>query len=244
MSKVQLYISAQSFLYRHPEVKRSVRNSYLYRTLVPLFFNLDRSFSDRRYLTETIFPALASSNLRRVLFVGCKAYTARYGRQLTRAGIDYWTTDIEPAAAIWGERDHHIVCDIANIDEVCPAGSFDVVLLNGVIGFGVDDESGINRTVTAIARILRPNGMLLIGWDSLKNSPDPNQLETVTTYFRHGCILPLPTRKTFSDTDKVYDWLIKNNSAEAGAFTQAVSDTLDKSNVEQRSSVLPLQPDD
>jgi dienelactone hydrolase len=119
-----------------------------------------------------------------------------------------------------------------------------VVLLNGVIGFGVDDESGINRTVTAIARILRPNGMLLIGWDSLKNSPDPTRLETVTTYFRHGCILPLPTRKTFSDTDKVYDWLIKNKSAESGAFTQAVSDTLDKSNLEQRSRVLPLQPDD
>ena len=229
MSRVQLYISAQSFLYRHPKVKRSVRNSYLFRTLVPLFFNLDRSFSDRRYLTEIIFPALASSNLRRVLFVGCKAYTARYGRRLTGAGIDYWTTDIEPAAAIWGERDHHIVCDIASIDEVCPAESFDAVLLNGVIGDGVNDESGMNRTVTAIARILRPNGMLLIGWDSLKNLPDPITLETVTTYFRHECILPLPVRKTFSDTDKVYDWLIKTEPPEAGASTKAVSGTLVKS---------------
>jgi SAM-dependent methyltransferase len=225
MSKVQLYISAQSFLYRYPKFKQSVRNSYLFRTLVPLFFNLDRSFSDRRYLIETIFPALASSNLRRVLFVGCKAYTARYGRQLTRAGIDYWTTDIEPAAAIWGERDHHILCDITSIDEVCPAGSFDVVLLNGVIGHGVDDESGMNRTLTAIARILRPNGMLLIGWDTLKNLPDPTKLETATTYFRHECIFPLPVRKTFSDTDKVYDWLIRTESAEAGAFAKAISAT-------------------
>jgi SAM-dependent methyltransferase len=225
MSRVQFYISAQSLLYRHPKIKRLVRNSYLYRTLVPLLFNLDRSFSDRQYLKHVIFPALASSSLRRVLFVGCKAYTARYGRLLTRAGIDYWTTDIEPAAAIWGERDHHIVGDIASIDEVCPAGSFDVVLLNGVIGDGVNDESGINRTVTAIARILRPNGMLLIGWDSLKNLPDPTKLKTVTMYFLHECILELPVRKTFSDTDKVYDWLIRTESAEAGAFAKAVSGT-------------------
>jgi SAM-dependent methyltransferase len=195
----------------------------LYRTLTPLLFSFDSSFSDRRYMTQHILPALASSNVQRVLFVGCKAYTARYGRQLTRAGIEYWTTDINPAAAIWGEQGHHVVCDIAKIDDVCPAESFDAVLLNGVIGDGVDDESEMNRAVTAIARILRPNGILLIGWDSLKSHPDPMKIDAVTTYFSHESILPLPQRKTFPDTDKVYDWLIKTTTAEESALTPAVS---------------------
>jgi SAM-dependent methyltransferase len=228
MWKVRLYILSQSLLDKHPKVKNCVRESYLYRTLTPLLFGFDSSFSDRRYMTQHILPALASSKVQRVLFVGCKAYTARYGRQLTRAGIEYWTTDINPAAVIWGEQGHHVVCDIAKIDDACPAESFDAVLLNGVIGDGVDDENEMNRAVTAIARILRPNGILLIGWDSLKNHPDPMKIEAVTTYFSHESVLPLPQRKTFPDTDKVYDWLIKTTAAEESPLTPTVSASLVK----------------
>ena len=225
MWRVQLYI----FIHRHPKLANWLRESNLFRPIMPFLFNFNRCYSDRQYMTKEILPALALSKLQRVLFVGCKEYTARYGKRLTRAGIDYWTTDIDPSAATWGEKGHHIVCDIAKIDEVYPAESFDAVLLNGVIGDGVDDESEMNRTLTAIARILRPNGTLLIGWDSLKKLPDPMKIETVTTYFRHECILPLPVRKTFSDTDKVYDWLIKTDAVEANALTQTVSGGLVKS---------------
>jgi SAM-dependent methyltransferase len=220
MWRVKLYISARSALYRHPKLKNWIRKTYLYRTLMPLVFNFDRSFSDRRYMTQHILPALATPKVQRVLFVGCKAYTARYGKRLARAGVDYWTTDINPAVAIWGEKDHHIISDIGRIDDVCPADSFDAVLLNGVIGDGVDDESEMNRAVTAIARILRPNGMLLIGWDALKKLPDPIGIEAVTTYFRHESALALPVRKTFPDTDKVYDWLIKTRAAEANSLDE------------------------
>ena len=225
MWKVRLYILAQSVLDKHPKLKNWARGSYLYRTLTPFLFDFDSSFSDRRYMTKHILPALVSAKIQRVLFVGCKAYTARYGKRLTRASVDYWTTDINPAAAIWGQKNHHIVCDIAEIDHVCPAELFDAVLLNGVIGDGVDDESEMNRTVSAIARILRPNGTLLIGWDSLKEHPDPMEIEAVTAYFRRECMLPLPVRKTFPDTDKVYDWLTKTHAAEANA-SQEVSDGL------------------
>ena len=222
MWRVRLYILSQSVINKYPKFKNWARELYMYRMLTPILFNFDGNFSDRRYMTQHILPALAASKVQRVLFVGCKAYTARYGKRLTRAAVDYWTTDINPAAAIWGEKDHHIVCDIAKIDDVCPAELFDAVLLNGVIGDGVDDESEITRTVTAIARILRPNGLLLIGWDSLKKHPDPMQIAAVNTYFRHECRLPLPVRKTFPDTDKVYDWLIKPYAAEATALTKPV----------------------
>lgn len=171
-------------------------------------------------MSEEIIPALAASNVQRLLFVGCKEYTAWYGKRLTRVGVEYWTTDINPAAAIWGERDHHIVCDIAKIDQVCPAESFDAVLLNGVFGDGVDEESVMNRALTAIAHILRPNGMLLIGWNSEKKHPNPLGLAGATTSFRHGSTLSLPARKTFTDTDHVYDWLIKTNDAAPDAKAQ------------------------
>src|SRR5690242_6457222 len=106
---VRLYILSQSVVDKFPKLKNRVRNSYFYRTLPPLLFDFGRDYVDRRYMTGHILPALAAAKLERVLFVGCKAYTARYGRQLDRAATDYWTTDINPAAAIWGEKDHHLV---------------------------------------------------------------------------------------------------------------------------------------
>jgi SAM-dependent methyltransferase len=178
---------------------------------MPVVFNFDRNFSDRRYMTKNIIPALASSKVKRVLFVGCKEYTAHYGKRLTRVGIDYWTTDIDPAAAIWGEKNHHIVCDIVRIDEACEAESFDAVLLNGVFGDGVDEEVSMNRAVKAIARILRPNGILLIGWKSEKKHPNPMELEAVAENFHRECMLRLPSIKTFLDTDHVYGWLMKTS---------------------------------
>lgn len=225
MWRVQLYL----FIHRHPKLANWSRESYLFRTLMPFLFNFNRCYVDRRYMTKKILPALALSKPQRVLFVGCKEYTARYSKRLIRAGIDYWTTDIDPSAALWGEKGHHIVCDVAKIDQVCLAESFDAVLLNGVIGTGVDEESEMNRTITAIARILRPNGILLIGWDSLKKHPDPTEIEAVTTYFRRKPVLSLPLRKTFPNTDHVYDWLVKTDAAEANALTQPSSNDLVKS---------------
>jgi SAM-dependent methyltransferase len=108
---------------------------------------------------------------------------------------------------------------------LCTRDSFDAVLLNGVIGdgTGLDEEDQMNRAITAIARILRPNGILLIGWNSLKKHCDPLQLEAVGTYFRHECVFSLPVRKTFPDTDHVYDWLLKTNAAQPEVPTQTVS---------------------
>lgn len=219
MWRVQLYL----FIHRHPKLANWLRESNLFRPVMPFLFNFDRCYIDRRYMTEKILPALALSKPQRVLFVGCKEYTARYGKRLTRAGIDYWTTDIDPSAATWGQKRHHIVCDIAKIDEVCPADSFDAVLLNGVIGTGVDEESEMNRTITAIARILRSNGILLIGWDSLKKHPDPTKIEAVNKYFRHECVLPLPVRKIFPNTDHVYDWLVKTDAEERSGMVFGIS---------------------
>ena len=222
MWRVQLYI----FIHRHPKIRNWLQRSYPSRTLMPVLFNFDHNYSDRIYMVNEILPALMSSSVQRLLFVGCKEYTARYGRRLTRAGVDYWTTDIDPAAVIWGEKDHHIVCDITRIDHVCPAELFDAVLLNGVLGDGVDEESVMNRALTAIAHILRPNGILLIGWNSEKKHPNPIELDGVTMNFRRGCPLPLPARKTFADTDHVYDWLIKTNAAATDATAQGISDHL------------------
>jgi hypothetical protein len=89
--------------------------------------------------------------------------------------------------------------------------------LNGVIGDGVDDEREISRTLTAIAHILRPSGILLIGWNSNKSHPDPVEIGAAKRYFCRQSVFALPMRKTFPNTDHVYDWLVKTTAGTRSA---------------------------
>jgi hypothetical protein len=215
-----IYRAAMSVLRKYPGLRNRLPRR-LYRRLGLLITSRAALGSVRRYMTESIFPALAAMNPKRVLFVGCRSYTAHYGKQLTGTAIEYWTTDIDPAAAIWGEKDRHIVCDITKIDEVCPSGWFDVVILNGVFGYGVDEENEMDRAITAVARILRVDGMLLIGWTP-REVQDPTRLASARLHFRRERVLPLPLRKTFPDTDDVYDWLVRTSGAQRSAVADRV----------------------
>jgi SAM-dependent methyltransferase len=220
---LQMYRAARAVLH-HPGQFTQQPISQLVRNV---FLNLNL-LSDRVYMRKIILPLLASTGLKRVLFVGCKPYTSGYGKRLSRTSIDYWTTDIDPQAAMWGEKDHHIISDITRIDAVCPPESFDAVLLNGVFGHGVNEKDEMNCAIAAIARILRSNGILLIGWNS-GLIHDPLELEAVTRYFRRATALPLALRKTFTDTDHVYDWLVKADSAQSSAPIPLISEGLNES---------------
>src|SRR5688572_20296421 len=54
--------------------------------------------SDRRYLREVILPSIARAGRSRVLFVGVRGYTKSYGAIFERAGMEFWTCDIDPVA--------------------------------------------------------------------------------------------------------------------------------------------------
>ena len=65
---------------------------------------------NREILETVILPRLASwSGFGRVLFVGCAEYTGNYEDYF--AGQDYYTIDIDPAAAAYGATKprHHFV---------------------------------------------------------------------------------------------------------------------------------------
>jgi hypothetical protein len=162
------------------------------------------AWSDRRYLLEVLFPALTSGDNLKVLFVGCRRYTKDYGRTVRNASVDYWTVDIDPAAARWGQPSHHLICDISKIDGLVAWHSFDVVFLNGVFGFGVDDPDTMNRTLAALHKILTPQGVLLVGWYS-GHIQDPLTLARMQELFRQEAVGALPKRKEFSDSTHVFD---------------------------------------
>jgi len=175
---------------------REIRN-YIQERRLPFW-------SDRQYLTHEIFSALTSAKNQKILFVGCRRYTKDYRHYISDPSVDYWTIDIDPAAARWGEPGHHLICDIQRAPEIVACYSFDALILNGVFGFGVNDEDSMNRTLVAVHKILKPGGVLLVGWNS-GHIGDPALLEEMPKLFRHTDVHLLPKHKEFSDSSHVFD---------------------------------------
>jgi SAM-dependent methyltransferase len=118
---------------------------------------------DRTLLERIILPALGERAAGgRVLFVGCDSYTSSYGQFFPRA--DYRTVDADPAHAVFGSP-QHVVCSVTELRAHFAANSLDLVLLNGVLGWGIDDRAAANEACAACRDVLRSGGLFLVGWN-------------------------------------------------------------------------------
>ena len=120
---------------------------------------------DRRLLERRILPWFASRvEFARVLFVGCGWYTRGYERLF--AGRQYWTLDNDPAKRRWGAR-RHITDSIADLTKHFTPQTLDLIVCNGVFGWGLDDRAEVEAAFGACHASLRANGVLLVGWNDV-----------------------------------------------------------------------------
>lgn len=166
-----------------------------------------RALPDRRLMAEAYIPALAQAG-GRILWVGCRAYTAEDYPALERQGAELWTTDIDPDAARWGRRGRHRTGDVCLIDELFADLTFDAIVCNGVLGFGVDAPDLQRQALKAMAGILRPGGVLLLGWNTDKID-DPLHAGLTQPFFTPAPLAGQPSRVAFEDVTHVYDALIR-----------------------------------
>ena len=102
--------------------------------------------------------------MSRVLFVGCDWYTRRYDRVF--AAKEYWTIDKSRRQATFGSA-RHVIDSLANLERHFPPGQFDLIVCNGVVGFGLDDREEAERSFAACRDALRPGGVLVLGWNDV-----------------------------------------------------------------------------
>jgi SAM-dependent methyltransferase len=169
-----------------------------------------RLLPDRRLMAESYIPALAVSG-GRLLWVGTRAYTAEDYAALESRGAEVWTTDIDPRAARWGRHGRHRTGDVCEIDRVFPDKDFDAVVCNGVLGYGVDTTVMQMQALAAIARVLKPEGLLLLGWNTDKIE-DPVAAGLTAEKFQPVDFAGLPSRMMFDDVTHVYDALERRPS--------------------------------
>lgn len=121
-----------------------------------------------------------------VLFVGCAPYTAHYNDLWE--GKEYWTIDLDPKQKKYGSE-KHIVGSIETLNDYFPEGYFDLIVCNGVYGFGLNSKDGCEHAFTECYKSLRSGGEFILGWNQVPQF-NPISLEEVEA-------LKLFLRKTF-----------------------------------------------
>lgn len=120
---------------------------------------------DRDTLEQVIFPACAARpDIAEVLFVGCAWYTRHYEKMLPGRG--YRTIDPDPWKRRFGAR-RHIVAGLEDLAAHVAPGSLDLIVCNGVFGWGLDDRDDCERAFAACFDALRSGGQLIIGWNDV-----------------------------------------------------------------------------
>jgi hypothetical protein len=166
---------------------------------------------DRRVLERVIFPYYSSRpDIRSVLFVGCEWYTSHYNRAFFH-DHDYWT--IEPSAQ---SRKHggprHVVAPLERLSEFFRDGYFDLIICNGVYGFGLDSLEQCEAAFTQCHSRLRAGGHLVFGWtDVPARTPVPLESIGSLNLFNRFVFPPFDSWRYVTDTPyaHTYDFYCK-----------------------------------
>jgi SAM-dependent methyltransferase len=159
---------------------------------------------DRELLVRQILPELSKPGIT-MLWVGCQPYTRPYLNIIERRGAKCWTLEIDPTARCWGHPRHHIVGDLQKVSTLYPPRQFDVALVNGVFGYGLNTQQGQNEAIEGLARVLEPGGLLMLGWNTHRGS-DPVGLPAIERFCVRSQRAGVDRRITFPESTHVYDF--------------------------------------
>lgn len=136
---------------------------------------------DRTILENRVLPYYQiSAEHEAILFVGTDWPTAGYVRMFAHKSLT--TIDYDEAKAPYGAA-RHIVGSVIEADRYFAPNSLDLIVMNGVLGWGLDDPADVEKTIAAFATCLRPGGHLIVGWNDTK-SPRVSPLEGVPSIAR------------------------------------------------------------
>ncbi|WP_307219643.1 bifunctional 2-polyprenyl-6-hydroxyphenol methylase/3-demethylubiquinol 3-O-methyltransferase UbiG [Microbacterium sp. SORGH_AS_0888] len=153
---------------------------------------------DRVVLEDVIIPGvLAAGEVDHVLDIGVAWYTRNYPRLFR--GIDYWSVDVDPAEAEH-RRAHHHTLSATKLTDVFAHDTFDLVLCNGVIGWGLNRPEQVALGLDACAAVLRPGGWLVVGWNDVPGHRVEGLEEMLAARFDHAELPVLGADHYLTDT--------------------------------------------
>ena len=162
-------------------------------------------------MVSVIIPYVCDRGAKRVLFVGCRDYTAGYPGLFSARGVEVWTIDIDPAAAKWGAPGRHVTGDASTLDTIPGLPEFDAIVFSGILGFGIDDVPTAARSFLGFARSLAAGSLLVVGWNT-DRSADPRLLAECDRLFDDVPDPAMAARRVFDGSTHTYDFLVRNDA--------------------------------
>jgi len=121
-------------------------------------------YEDRNVLESIIFPyVLTYFNPKTILDIGREDYQKFYNEFFKNREL--WTMDSNPERKQFGSPHNHIIDYASNLKKHFKNDYFDFILMNGVLGWGLDSEKAIQKSFNAIYDILKPGGIFILGWN-------------------------------------------------------------------------------
>lgn len=145
--------------------------------------------ADRVLLEKKIFPWIREQwHPREILFVGSDSYTRDYDRHFPDS--NFHSIDKDAAQAKFGSK-HHVVGDITELGKYFSKGTFDVIVMNGVYGWGLDNAADVESAMRQCFEGLKPGGLLLLGWNQIpeRNPLDLETIRALRRFERFPCAL-------------------------------------------------------
>ncbi len=142
---------------------RIIYYKFLAKRLIKKYTYPREKYEDRDVLERIIFPyILGHLNPKKILDVGREDYEKFYNLYFKHK--EFWTIDNDPAQKKFGAK-NHIIDDVINIKKYFSDNYFDLIIINGVFGWGLNEENKVQKAFMSIYEILRPEGILVFGWN-------------------------------------------------------------------------------
>lgn len=164
---------------------------------------------DRVVLEQIIFPhIIVNYRPRRVLDIGRQEDQEFYNKIFYRR--EFWTIEKDSKFAEFGAK-NHIIDNCTNLRKHFKDNYFDLVIMNGVFGWGLNEKQEIEKAFSAIYDVLDINGILILGWNDVEDLT-PMPLENVQSLkkFKPLHFKPLKTSSYKCSTgEHTYNFYIK-----------------------------------
>ncbi|CAK0772556.1 hypothetical protein CCP4SC76_5580017 [Gammaproteobacteria bacterium] len=136
-----------------------------------------------------------------MLFVGTQSYNLDIYKQCAAHGVMVWTIDFDPAAARWGVPGRHFVGDIRDIARLASGLRFNIIIFNGILGFGINGHPHAEAAVEAMIAVAEPDGILMVGWNPGRT--DNQEIEPFHRRLSATALGPLPAVVDFPPCGQV-----------------------------------------
>ncbi len=167
--------------------------------------------SDRTVLEQIILPYFAGQEqYQKILFVGCEWYTKYYEALFQHR--EYWTIELDPKLRKHGST-RHVVDTLTDLNSHFEENYFDVIIYNGVFGWGINTKQDAEASFEQCFRCLRESGILVFGWNNApKFSPFPPENCLSWHQFKPYVFPPLATSSypvSYSFQNHTFRFLMK-----------------------------------